>query len=287
MRACAIAIRIRSCASMCPRTRSRPPTGRARRAWSSPGTGRCAAAVSPSRGKAKALGTLREPDAPFSLVFAAKSGATQAWFDGEVVPTSLEKVRGFIKVAGQDMAQLYPLLPAPVPWTPPYEIKGDVVRLPDRWKVTGLSGKVGRSDVRGSAEILTDTPRRKFVADIVSDRLDYRDLGGFVGLPPGASASARSPEQKAEAAKLARQDRVFSDDRFELDRLREYDAHFRFRGKALRVDDVPMDNVEMNIVVEQGVLRYDPVKVGIASGTVTLVGSLDANGKTPRLDART
>lgn len=237
-------------------------------------------------GQGEGLGSLREPDAPFTLVFAAKAGATQAWFDGEVVPASPENVRGFIRVAGQDMAQLYPLLPAPVPWTPPYEVQGDVVRLPDRWKVTDLAGKVGRSDVSGRVEILTDTPRRKLVADIVSNRLDYRDLGGFAGLPPGASAAARSPEQKAEAAKLARQDRVFSDDRFELDRLREYDAHFRFRGKALRVDDVPMDNVEMNIVLERGVLRYDPVKVGIASGTVTLVGSLDANGKTPRLDAR-
>jgi uncharacterized protein involved in outer membrane biogenesis len=237
-------------------------------------------------GQGEGLGTLREPDAPFSLVFTAKAGATQAWFDGEIVPTAPEKARGFIKVTGQDMSQLYPLLPAPVPWTPPYEVKGDVVRLPDRWKMTGLTGKVGRSDVAGQAEILTDTPRRKFVADIVSTRLDYRDLGGFVGLPPGASAAARSPEQKAEASKLARQDRVFSDDRFELDRLREYDAQFRFRGKAVRVDDVPMDNVEMNIVVEQGVLRYDPVKVGIAGGTVTLVGSLDANGKTPSLDMR-
>jgi hypothetical protein len=235
-------------------------------------------------GEGEGLGTLREPDAPFSVVFSAKAGATQAWFDGEIVPTSPEKVRGFIKVTGQDMSQLYPLLPAPVPWTPPYEVKGDVIRLADRWKMTGLTGKVGRSDVAGQVEILTDTPRRKLVADIVSNRLDYRDLGGFVGLPPGGSAAARSPEQKAEAAKLARQDRVFSDDRFELDRLREYDAHFRFRGKALRVDDVPMDNVEMNIVVERGVLRYDPVKVGIADGTVTLVGTLDANGKTPRLD---
>ena len=237
-------------------------------------------------GQGEGLGTLREPDAPFSLVFAAKSGATQAWFDGEVVPTSPENVRGFIKVTGQDMAQLYPLLPAPVPWTPPYAVQADVVRLPDRWKVTGLSGKVGRSDVTGQLDILTDTPRRKLVADIVSTRLDYRDLGGFVGLPPGASAAARSPEQKAEAARLARQDRVFSTDRFELDRLREYDAHFRFRGKAVRVDDVPMDNVEMNIVLERGVLRYQPVKVGIADGTVTLVGTLDANGKAPRLDAR-
>jgi uncharacterized protein involved in outer membrane biogenesis len=237
-------------------------------------------------GQGEGLGTLREPDAPFSLVFSAKNGATQMWFDGEVVPASPENVRGFIKIAGQDMSQLYPLLPAPVPWTPPYQVNGDVTRLPDRWKVTSLAGKVGRSDVTGQVEILTNTPRRKFVADIVSARLDYRDLGGFVGLPAGASAAKRSPEQKAEAAKLARQDRVFSDDRFELDRLRDYDAHFRFRGKAVRVDEVPMEIVEMNILLERGVLRYDPVKVGIADGTLTLVGSIDANAKAPRLDMR-
>jgi uncharacterized protein involved in outer membrane biogenesis len=237
-------------------------------------------------GQGEGVGTLREPDAPFSVVFHAKTGATRAWFDGEIVPTSPEDVRGFFKIAGQDMSQLYPLLPAPVPWTPPYEVQGDVTRLADRWKVTSLSGKVGRSDVQGQVEILTGTPRRKFVADIVSNRLDYRDLGGFVGLPAGGNAAARSPEQKAEAKKLARQERIFSDDRFELDRLREYDAHFRFRGKAVRVDEVPMDNVEMNIVLDRGVLRYDPVKVGIADGTVTLVGTLDANGKAPKLDAR-
>jgi uncharacterized protein involved in outer membrane biogenesis len=237
-------------------------------------------------GQGEGVGTLREPDAPFSLVFTAKSGATQTWFDGEVVPASPENVRGFVRVKGQDMAQLYPLLPAPVPWTPPYEVQGDVVRLPDRWKVTSVSGKVGRSDVSGHVEILTATQRRKLVADLVSNRLDYRDLGGFVGLPPGRSPAARSPEQKREAAKLARQDRVFNDDRIELDRLREHDAHFRFRGKAVRVDDVPMQVVEMNIVLERGVLRYDPVKLGIADGTMTLVGSVDANGKAPRLDLR-
>jgi uncharacterized protein involved in outer membrane biogenesis len=161
-----------------------------------------------------------------------------------------------------------------------------VNRLPDRWKVTNLSGKVGRSDVAGQVEILTNTPRRKFVADIVSDAARLPRSRRLRGMPAGASPAKRSPEQKAEATKLARQGRVFSDDRFELDRLRDYDAHFRFRGKAVRVDDVPMEIVEMNIDLDRGVLRYDPVKVGIADGTLTLVGTIDANGKAPRLDMR-
>ena len=54
----------------------------------------------------------------------------------------------------------------------------------------------------------------------------------------------------------------------------------------MRVDRVPMDNVDMNIVLDNGVLRYDPVKVGMADGTVTLVGTLDSTGRAPRLEAR-
>ena len=127
-------------------------------------------------GEGEGLGSLRDVDEPFSLVFHARTGATHAWFDGAVVPNQPDNVRGFIKVRGQDMAELYPLLPAPVPWTPPYALQGQVAHLPDRWQVTDLTGKVGRSDVAGTLAIHTDAPRRKLVADLVSTRLDYRDL---------------------------------------------------------------------------------------------------------------
>lgn len=237
-------------------------------------------------GEGEGLGALRDVGDPFSLVFHARAGNTQAWFDGSIVPNAPDNVRGFIKVQGQDMAQLYPLLPAPVPWTPPYSLQGDVAHLSDRWKVSNLTGKVGQSDVAGTMEILTETPRRKLMADLVSTRLDYRDLGGFVGLPPGRPGLAKAPAQRATAARLARAERVFSENRLELDRLRDYDAEFRFRGKSIRVDRVPMDNVEMRIVLDSGVLRYDPVKVGIADGTLTLVGSLDATAPAPKIDMR-
>jgi len=237
-------------------------------------------------GEGEGLGALRAVGDPFALVFHARTGDTQAWFDGTIVPDEPDNVRGFIKVRGKDMAELYPLLPAPVPWTPPYELRGDVAHLPDRWKVTNLRGKVGRSDLAGTMEILTDTPRRKLVADLASARLDYRDLGGFVGLPPGRATDARSAPQQAAARKLARAERVFNDDRFDLARLRDYDAQFRFRGRSIRVDRVPMDDVQMNIVLDNGVLRYDPVEVGIAGGTVRLTGTLDGTAETPRLAAR-
>jgi uncharacterized protein involved in outer membrane biogenesis len=232
-------------------------------------------------GQGEGLGALREVAQPFDLTFHMKSGATDAWFDGTVVPNDPENVRGFLKVAGPDMAQLYPLLPTAIPWTPPYRVAGRLAHHPGRWVVTELSGKMGQSDMAGTVTIETDRPRQKVVADLSSQRLDYRDLGGLIGLPPGKTNSV---QQDPKAAAVG--DRVLSPLPFKLDRLREYDAELHFRGKSIRVDRVPMDNVDLRLVIDNGVLRYDPVKLGIASGQLTVTGTLDANKEMPHLDAR-
>jgi len=71
-----------------------------------------------------------------------------------------------------------------------------------------------------------------------------------------------------------------------LDKLRDYDAEFHFRGRSVGVNRVPMDNVEFRIKLADGKLRYDPVNIGIAKGRVTLVGELDATRAQPRFTAR-
>ncbi len=232
-------------------------------------------------GRGAGLGALREVEQPFALNFHLQSGRSEAWFDGTVVPNAPENVRGFLKVAGADMAQLYPLVPVAIPWTPPYQLKGQLLHGPGRWQVADLQGKMGKSDVAGAVTIDTDRSRPKVVADLRSQRLDYRDLGGFLGLPPGTSESAR---QSPKAAAVG--ERVLSPLPFKLDRLREYDGELRFRGKSIRVDRVPMDNVDLNLVVDNGVLRYDPVKIGIASGQLLVTGVLDTSKDAPRLEAK-
>ena len=232
-------------------------------------------------GQGEGLGALREVAEPFSLSLHLKSGATDAWFDGTIVPNDPENVRGALKVMGPDMAQLYPLLPTAIPWTPPYRVAGHLAHLPGRWQVTNLTGKMGQSDLAGTVTIETDRPRRKVVADLTSQRLDYRDLGGLVGLPPGRQDTAQRDAKTAAVG-----ERVLSPLSFKLDRLREYDAELHFRGRSIRVDRVPMDNVDLRLVIDNGVLRYDPAKIGIASGQLVATGTLDASKEMPLLDVR-
>ncbi len=240
-------------------------------------------------GLGQGLGELRKVGDPFHLAFHGRAGSkaagTEVWFDGNVVPRAPDNLTGFIEVSGSDMSRLYPILPAPIPWTPPYTLRGRVTHQGERWQAEGLKGRVGQSDVAGSMTVI-DGARRKLVADLVSTRLDYRDLGGFVGLPPGKATVARDTKQKAEARKLAGEERVLPDRAIDLSKLRDVDAEFRFRGKSVAVDRVPMQDVDMHIVLGDGVLRYDPVSIGIAGGRVTLVGRVEAQRATPRFDGR-
>ena len=273
-------------------SRSRPPTGRARESLVFSGRRRaCAADASRIAGQGEGLGTLREVRcALFARV--RREGRRH----GRVVrrrrssPTYPENVRGFIKVSGPDMAQLYPLLPPPCRGRRPTEVEGHLVRLPDRWKVTDLSGKVGRSDVAGHGG--RSSPTRRGASSWPTSRPTASTIAIWAAswdCRPGRPPPRAPRTQKAEAAKLARQrSRVLRRPLRARPPARVRRAASAFAARAVRVDRVPMDNVEMNIVLDNGVLRYDPVKVGIASGRSSLVGTLDANRQdaAPRRTAR-
>lgn len=238
-------------------------------------------------GKGEDLGALRRVAAPYPLTFNARAADTEIWFDGVVVPNDPENVRGFLKVAGQDMSQLYPLLPAAIPWTPPFRLSGNLAHANGRWTFLEVTGKVGQSDLAGSLSVDGAAPRHKVVADLQSRSLDYRDLGGFLGIPPGKEgARANSASQTRATARRLLSQRVFSDEPYKLARLREFDADVRLRGKSVRVDDVPLDSVDLHVIVDHGVLRLDPVKIGIADGQLVATGLIDANAAIATLDAK-
>ena len=69
---------------------------------------------------------LRQVDDPYPLAFNLKAGPTHIAFDGTIVPSAPENLRGALHLAGPDLSQLYPIVPSPLPWTPPYDLAGDL-----------------------------------------------------------------------------------------------------------------------------------------------------------------
>jgi uncharacterized protein involved in outer membrane biogenesis len=228
-------------------------------------------------GDATTLLALKKQDKPYALNLRVKAGNTSAHFDGTVVPARLDNVSGSLTLQGRDLSQLYPIIPVPFPWTPPYRLTGELKHAGKVWFFREFTGKVGDSDMAGNFALDRSKPRPLVDADIVSTQLDYKDLGGLVGLPPAnASPSARTEAQNKDAVKREMSGRVLPTKPYDPERFRVVDAKVRFKGKRFMATDLPLDNLTATLDLQDGVLQLQPLDFGVAGGHVVSTLVLDA-----------
>ena len=168
------------------------------------------------------------------------------------------------------------MIPIALPWTPPYSIAGRLIRDGDKWSLQKFSGKIGASDLSGDFSVDRSGKRPAVIANLVSRRLNYKDLGGFVGVAPGGETTRRTPDQARQEAKQAASGRVFSSQPYNLERLRAGDADVRFRGEQVVAGDWLLDNLSSHLTLQQGQLKFVPLDFGIAGGHIVANLTLDA-----------
>ena len=233
-------------------------------------------------GTSEGMQELRDVGSPYRLAVKARAGRTAMAFDGTVVPQELQNVQGELHLKGPDLSQLYPIVPTPLPWTPPYDLTGNLTHAHGQWIFRGIKGTVGDSDLAGDFTVDVSARRPLTTADFTSRKFNYKDLGGFVGLPPGeATRAARTPAQQQEAQKRAGTTRTLPDKPFQLVKLRDHDVDVRFKGKSVRWGTLPLDNLATHLVLKDGVMRFDPLDFGVADGHVITNITLDATKDTP------
>ncbi|MET0346692.1 MAG: AsmA family protein [Casimicrobiaceae bacterium] len=234
-------------------------------------------------GRSAGLVALRRTGDPYQVTLNVRAGKTELDFDGTIVPGDPENVRGALQVRGPDLSKLYPFVPSPLPWTPPYSLKGELAHTKGMWIFRRFRGTVGDSDLAGNFQVVVSTRRPKTIADLTSSRFHYKDLGGLIGLPPAAPMTA---EQQKEAARRSASDRLLPDKTFDLVKLREHDADVKFRGTAVRFGSTPIDNLRSHVKLQDGVMRLEPLDFGIGEGHVVSNVTLDVNRPTAVADAQ-
>jgi uncharacterized protein involved in outer membrane biogenesis len=250
------------------------------------GKGRCAASV-PVDGTSAAVAELRQVNAPYHLLLHARAGTTTMAFDGTAIPAELENVEGSLHLKGPDLSKLYPIVPSPLPWTPPYDLTGNLRHASQQWIFRGIKGTVGDSDLSGDFTVDVSGKRHLTTADLTSRKLNYKDLGGFIGLPPGDAAhTERTPEQRRAEEQRVASGRVLPNRPFNLTHLRDHDVDVRFKGTNVKWEAIPLDQVVTHIVLKDGVMRLEPLDFGIADGHVVSNITLDATHDVPRAQAK-
>ncbi len=177
-------------------------------------------------------------------------------------PTHLRAVDIALDLGGADMQQLYTITGLPFPSTPAYRITGNLGLRDNVWSLRGFNGSVGRSDLSG--DFVVDVSReRPFVrADLTSQRLDMKDLGGFIGHDYNAPEPAP--------------DKVLPQLPFKLDKLNAANVDLKLTGRSFRNERLPLHRLSAHLKLDGGRVTVDPLSFRAAGGDIDARVAMDA-----------
>ena len=236
-----------------------------------------------AKGTARIPSLEPSPTAPIQLVANVTVGKTQVAAEGSVAP-DLASMDLELKLSGQSFKDLRKLFGTNLPDTPPYKLAGHLRRSGSEWVFDPFRGSVGDSDLQGSLTYTTAGKRPLLRANLTSKLLDFDDLGPVVGTPPktgpGETASA---EQKRKASAVAASTRVLPTQKFSTAGWDAMDADVRLDAKrVLRPEQLPIEGLSVRIVLNDSVLKLDPLKFAFAGGRISGPVTIDASAKPPR-----
>lgn len=229
-------------------------------------------------GRIESLLALQETDGAYGIDLEARAGRTRAHARGRLFnPFQLRRFDLQLALEGSNLEDLYPLLGVPLPATPPYALDGRFGRDGDIWRYEDFTGTVGDSDLAGSAVVTLGGERPHLQAELVSELLDFDDLAGLVGGSPASGPDdTTNPEFEARARERAARGRVLPDTPYELDKLRAMDADVHLRAERIESPVLPLDDMDVQLRLDDGLLTLQPLNFGVAGGTIRSDVRMDA-----------
>ncbi|MGP3590670.1 AsmA family protein [Vagococcus sp. WN89Y] len=232
-------------------------------------------------GKIGGMLALRGDGTPFPVQADFRSGKTRVAFVGTINdPLKMGGVDLQLKFGGDSLGDLYELTGVLLPDTPPFSTDGHLVAKIDAenssvYDYRDFTGRIGDSDIRGSLRYTTGKPRPKLEGDVESRQLRLADLGPLIGVDSG-----KGTEQKKTANTTQPADKVLPYDRFETDKWDVMDADVRFKGRRIEHgSSLPISDLSTHIILKNADLRLQPLKFGLAGGTISSTIHLEGDKK--------
>ncbi|APW38308.1 hypothetical protein RD110_14835 [Rhodoferax koreense] len=240
--------------------------------------------------------SFQETGVPFPLKGDLVAGTTKLSVEGTIADAAnITAIDTQLKIQGQTLANLYPFLLLPLPASPPYSLQGHLVLKGNRYGMDDLKGRIGSTDVSGSASYIDQKPRPLLKADLVSNKLHVADLGPIVGVqtkesggkPALSQADTNTAKGAAGKANRVDPDHVLPAGSFDGSRLQKIDADFTLVAKKLEVPvDLPLESMNVVLKLNDGLLKLTPLEFGFAGGKITSELSLDARQPVIKTDAK-
>jgi AsmA family protein len=236
-------------------------------------------------GKTGAVLALQQTDQPFPVQARMHIGDSKIALVGTLTdPLHLGALDLRMWFAGTSMAKLYPIIGIALPETPPYATEGhlsaELHLHGSQFIYRDFRGRVGDSDMGGNVQVVTGGDRPKLTGDIHSQQLRFVDLAPLVG------ADSRAQKQQRGDTTQQPADKVLPVEPFRTDRLRTLDADVTFSAAHIEhPSSVPIDSLNTHVVLDNGLLQFNPLHLGVAGGSIDSHIRVDGGAQPMRVAA--
>jgi AsmA family protein len=219
-------------------------------------------------GKSGAMLALQQTGQPFPVQARMHIGDSKIALVGTLTdPVHLGALNLRVWFAGTSMAKLYPITGVALPDTPPFATEGhlsaELHPHGSRFNYRDFRGRVGESDLGGNVLVVTGGDRPKLSGDIHSQQLRFVDLAPLIGADSQAEKKQRGDTIQQPS------DKALPIEQFRTDRLRAMDADVTFSAAHIEhPSTLPIDSLSTHILLDNGLLRLDPLQMSVAGGTI-------------------
>ena len=220
----------------------------------------------------------------FPIEVFAQTGRTTLKASGTV--ENLQEFSGLnatFDIQGRNLDELYKLAGVVLPNTPPYKLRGQLSKHGKVWSTTQIQGMLGKSDIAGDMSFDTSQKTPLLTGNVRSKILDFDDLRPVIGLPVKSSAASTStqtvsaiPSQKAAPASTLR--KVLPTATLDLVKLKAMNADVIYSALDIRhIKELPLDKGNVHVKLNNGVMRLEPLALGVAGGSLAGQITIDVN----------
>ena len=206
---------------------------------------------------------------PYGIQGSLTSRDSQLTIDGSLTqPLQLANADLNVTLEGLNPAHLKPLTGLNLPSSPAYRLHGQLLWDEPLLRVQDMQGRFGDSDVGGDVRLRLDD-RPMLWATLRSQTLNFTDLW---------------PVQDITTDSRPRNTDLFADAPWKLARMRTFDADVDYQVDNLNTRNAPLGSVDLQLSLEQGLLKLQPMRIELGGGEVS--GHLTLDARKPPLNAQ-
>ncbi len=236
-------------------------------------------------GKIGGLLALQDASQPFPLQADVRIADTHVVLAGTLTdPRNLGALDLRLRLSGASLGNLYPLTGVTLPDTPAYSTDGHLsanlhAAQGATFDYQGFNGQIGDSDIHGDLVFVASQPRPRLSGNLVSNQLLFKDLAPLIGADSNAEQKTRGGASKQPQGK------VLPVEEFRTERWRAMDADVTFAGKRIvHSAQLPFNDLSAHVILEDGLLRLEPLRFGVAGGN--LASQIRLDGRNVPLQGR-